>query len=596
MWNTLLKLVGGKITALCSLLSSFDKYLKSFFYAITGKGDSRGETDAKSKEKIVKRDIHLDLFNQPSRYVEYTSTSKYLRQCAVSEFDYDFSSPNPFNWDFQNLVFSNQLNPNATLNTRHHQLQDPLTNNYNHSNNGLPLVEKNPANHIHDNNNTKANYSNVDSAGNRNNALDSGEIQEANQLLSQFSQNFRNNLKNNELYQIYQNQNNERLQLQSQSHFQDGNLFPQNHSMDLSIHHNPSDDDAEFSDDEFDDYLVQNNNFNSVDLSAKNNIINNNVANNYIDERNNVNFSDDDENLPLDDELRFSLVRNSNPGVNNFQLCYFMSDTSELTNSPIRTSPSENNSEHSHDEVNLLKREIQSEEEEDDDDDDDDQSQFDGKHNYEFAGSHGAKNMVHNKLFNSTKNGLNSNSRKKHKNNAMVPSIARSESDLELRSDVESRMNKEMTTDQDEDNKDTEKDKLNGKGNKLYVCPICDTTFKVKGYLTRHKKKHFASKPFQCPYFDSSVDYNEHNHPGETSEKMSKIPRCHPTGGFSRRDTFKTHLKALHFVYPTGTKSGDRSDKKGRCAACFKEFKTNKEWLETHVMTNECEGMIIPYK
>ena len=41
------------------------------------------------------------------------------------------------------------------------------------------------------------------------------------------------------------------------------------------------------------------------------------------------------------------------------------------------------------------------------------------------------------------------------------------------------------------------------------------------------------------------------------------------SGGFSRRDTFKTHLKALHFVYPAGTKSLERNFKSGRCGGCF---------------------------
>ena len=174
---------------------------------------------------------------------------------------------------------------------------------------------------------------------------------------------------------------------------------------------------------------------------------------------------------------------------------------------------------------------------------------------------------------------------KKHSNNSIPSSSSATEFESPSpNSSIISNKNKTKNKDKDK--------------NKIYTCSICNTTFKVKGYLTRHLKKHAKSKPFHCPYFDSSIEYIENNN--NTEQKIPddnlKIPRCHPTGGFSRRDTFKTHLKALHFVYPTGTKSNDRIDKHGRCAACFKEFSSNKDWLENHVMTNECEGMITKYK
>ncbi|GMM30918.1 hypothetical protein DAMA08_036630 [Martiniozyma asiatica (nom. inval.)] len=114
---------------------------------------------------------------------------------------------------------------------------------------------------------------------------------------------------------------------------------------------------------------------------------------------------------------------------------------------------------------------------------------------------------------------------------------------------------------------------------KVYICPHCSTPFRVKGYLTRHLKKHAEHKPFVCPYYD-----------------INSVSKCHQTGGFSRRDTFKTHLKALHFVYPTGTKSGERGNKQGRCAGCFKQFESNGKWLADHVMKNNCEAMLKQYQ
>lgn len=114
---------------------------------------------------------------------------------------------------------------------------------------------------------------------------------------------------------------------------------------------------------------------------------------------------------------------------------------------------------------------------------------------------------------------------------------------------------------------------------KVFTCKVCSTQFNVKGYLTRHMKKHATNKPFMCPFYN-----------------INSNSKCHLTGGFSRRDTFKTHLKALHFVYPTGTRCGERVDKRGRCAGCFKEFESNLNWLNSHVAVNKCKGMVSQYK
>ncbi|EAZ62825.2 zinc finger protein involved in pre-tRNA splicing [Scheffersomyces stipitis CBS 6054] len=112
-----------------------------------------------------------------------------------------------------------------------------------------------------------------------------------------------------------------------------------------------------------------------------------------------------------------------------------------------------------------------------------------------------------------------------------------------------------------------------------HECPHCDAAFKVKGYLTRHLKKHSPAKAFVCPFFQEPCDGNSGT-------------KCHPTGGFSRRDTFKTHLKALHFIYPPGTKSNERSSISGRCAGCFMYFENNFVWLARHIESGECKGTV----
>lgn len=110
-----------------------------------------------------------------------------------------------------------------------------------------------------------------------------------------------------------------------------------------------------------------------------------------------------------------------------------------------------------------------------------------------------------------------------------------------------------------------------------FECKHCHARFKVKGYLTRHLKKHSASKAFKCPFYAEP-------------KNGSSVTKCHPSGGFSRRDTYKTHLKALHFIYPPGTRSAERSYTNGRCAGCFQYFENNAVWLETHIETGACLG------
>ncbi|KAK9477572.1 hypothetical protein V1514DRAFT_333661 [Lipomyces japonicus] len=107
-----------------------------------------------------------------------------------------------------------------------------------------------------------------------------------------------------------------------------------------------------------------------------------------------------------------------------------------------------------------------------------------------------------------------------------------------------------------------------------FQCPHCPSRFRIKGYLTRHLKKHAVNKAYKCPFFDSA----------------SSAP-CHSTGGFSRRDTYKTHLKSRHFVYPAGTRSDQRAGMRGWCALCGMLFENNEDWVEKHVECRECRGL-----
>lgn len=108
-----------------------------------------------------------------------------------------------------------------------------------------------------------------------------------------------------------------------------------------------------------------------------------------------------------------------------------------------------------------------------------------------------------------------------------------------------------------------------------FVCPHCSGAFRIRGYLTRHMKKHAINKAYQCPFYNCE----------------EKTP-CHPTGGFSRRDTYKTHLKARHFLYPPGTRSENRAKAKGMCRGCGAKFESNERWVEEHIHSRQCPGLV----
>ncbi|EGV65645.1 protein with similarity to stp1p [Yamadazyma tenuis] len=122
---------------------------------------------------------------------------------------------------------------------------------------------------------------------------------------------------------------------------------------------------------------------------------------------------------------------------------------------------------------------------------------------------------------------------------------------------------------------------LNGPGdsNKAHQCPQCEATFKLRGYLTRHLKKHSIKKAYCCPFHKFSVYIDEAN----------VTHQCHPTGGFSRRDTYKTHLKSRHFQYPKGTKTKERAKSCGNCSMCGEFFPNSEIWCEIHIEGGECK-------
>lgn len=125
---------------------------------------------------------------------------------------------------------------------------------------------------------------------------------------------------------------------------------------------------------------------------------------------------------------------------------------------------------------------------------------------------------------------------------------------------------------------DRGKEEENGEGDGPHMCPHCDAKFRLRGYLTRHLKKHSSEKAYKCPFHESSIYKDEKDH----------VHKCHPNGAFSRRDTYKTHLKTRHFKYPEGTSIKGRPNSEGNCSMCGEWFENAEMWSEIHIEGHEC--------
>lgn len=142
-------------------------------------------------------------------------------------------------------------------------------------------------------------------------------------------------------------------------------------------------------------------------------------------------------------------------------------------------------------------------------------------------------------------------------------------------------VNTPLSTALDDDKTSGKEDEGAGESadDQLHQCPHCNTLFKMRGYLTRHMKKHASEKAYKCPFHKSSI-YKDDN---------DVVHKCHPTGGFSRRDTYKTHLKSRHFKYPENTPIKARNSSAGNCSMCGEWFENGEVWCEIHIEGGECK-------
>ncbi|CUM63477.1 uncharacterized protein PRCAT00001052001 [Priceomyces carsonii] len=110
-----------------------------------------------------------------------------------------------------------------------------------------------------------------------------------------------------------------------------------------------------------------------------------------------------------------------------------------------------------------------------------------------------------------------------------------------------------------------------------HICRYCNRGFARPNDLLRHIKCHWKEigsdkGQFKCPFKNHST--GDHC--------------CHNSGIFSRCDTFKNHLRAIHFQYPNGTKKDQRNKVSGNCRMCHQHFQNVDEWLNEHIEKNKC--------
>lgn len=134
--------------------------------------------------------------------------------------------------------------------------------------------------------------------------------------------------------------------------------------------------------------------------------------------------------------------------------------------------------------------------------------------------------------------------------------------------------------------------------NRPHICEYCQRGFARPNDLFRHTKCHWKEigsdkGQFKCPFKTISSSTITDSNDGDDLRFSSAVASshdscCHSTGIFSRCDTFKNHLKAIHFQYPHGTKKDQRNKVAGKCRMCLKEFENVDDWIHNHIETDSC--------
>lgn len=144
-----------------------------------------------------------------------------------------------------------------------------------------------------------------------------------------------------------------------------------------------------------------------------------------------------------------------------------------------------------------------------------------------------------------------------------------------------------------------------------YVCDRCQNRFVRYSDLERHSRKHWRddlhmlttgeaihptekileclNSSFKCPFNIHQINLdNKLYHPQNLGQIPMYATDCHKTGLFTRVDTYKYHLKALHFEYPDGISKQDREFSPGHCKHCHLHFPSVHVWLQDHILSHKC--------
>lgn len=144
-----------------------------------------------------------------------------------------------------------------------------------------------------------------------------------------------------------------------------------------------------------------------------------------------------------------------------------------------------------------------------------------------------------------------------------------------------------------------------------FKCLFCSRGFARNNDLQRHQRKHLLEKNlegstvinkkinsknvcatelgFKCPFYENKEELQMFA--SDSMDEEDYVPkRCHSTGIFTRCDTFKNHLKALHFRYPKGTVRKNRNNVSGYCKHCSMHFENCKVWADEHVLKGKCNN------
>lgn len=122
------------------------------------------------------------------------------------------------------------------------------------------------------------------------------------------------------------------------------------------------------------------------------------------------------------------------------------------------------------------------------------------------------------------------------------------------------------------------------KETKPHGCFVCGRTFARSTDLSRHEQSH-QQAVFKCPLFtDRQLKLSDPN-------GWDLNPGCHQSGCFSRADTYKNHMKTMHFEYPPGTKKQDRRSSHGKCKGCGQAFENTQVWITDHIESGLCGGV-----